>query len=77
MPTIVWLMGGAGLWLAALGATGALLTAAKRANAAADAGAGARGPRRRGCPGTMRVAWLSRAAARSRAACASPNSRQR
>src|SRR4051794_1788232 len=45
MPTIVWLMAGAGVWLAAVGATCALLTMTKRADAAAEADRAARGPR--------------------------------
>src|SRR3954454_20426669 len=36
MPTIVWLIAGAGVWLAAAGAICMVLTVAKRADAAAD-----------------------------------------
>lgn len=50
MPTIIWLITGAGAWLAAVGATCALLTVTKRADADADAGRDARGPRNRGLP---------------------------
>src|SRR4051794_27634677 len=49
MPTIVWLTAGAGVWLAAVNATCALLTVAQRAGAAA-AGAHARGPDCRALP---------------------------
>src|SRR4051812_10402007 len=50
LPRIVWLMAGAGVWLAAVGATGALLTVGGRADGAAGAGRDVRGARRRGPP---------------------------
>src|SRR3954470_24975141 len=50
MPTIVWVMAGAGVWLAAVSATCALLTVAKRADAAAGAGGDARRPGCRALP---------------------------
>src|SRR3954453_23784392 len=50
MPTIVWLTAGAGVWLAALSATCALLTVAKRADAAAAAGRDTLSPGCRGLP---------------------------
>src|SRR3954451_13585065 len=51
MPTIVWLMAAAAAWLAAVGATCVLLTAAKRADAAGAADGEAGGSRGRGLPG--------------------------
>src|SRR3954468_18938483 len=50
MPTIVWVMVGAGVWLAAVGTACGLLAVTKHADAAADARQDARGIRYRGVP---------------------------